>query len=352
MTVSVARSLCVICILLFFSACNVDDPILYEGGDDVGTSEDDAGDVSEEDADVSEGDADVSEDDADAASCTPDCEGRECGDDGCGGSCGDCLDSQQCGEAGICECKDGEIDEAGICDIWVLEADADQWSGFGLSAQEAEHAPGSPIRAAFDIEDDDLAFVLTDDTYHSFQPSTGDWLDSWPLTELEPGLMSVDVVFAYSIPSSHGENLDREGINFSGMDGDDKIVWQKYFERSTQTFSVNPDGLDGEVHEWTKANAADPAALRASWLDIENSRGWIDADPSEFCDTQMEETGPYIGHISDDHIYIVEAGACFEWLEPRPVGDFEAFQLPGAPSAHEIGAAFWHQGHLYIFRGE
>ncbi len=37
--------------------------------------------------------------------CTPDCTGKECGDDGCGGSCGTCDDPAKpvCNEQGICE---------------------------------------------------------------------------------------------------------------------------------------------------------------------------------------------------------------------------------------------------------
>ena len=34
--------------------------------------------------------------------CSPDCEGRECGDDGCGGSCGECDDSLFCEWPGMC----------------------------------------------------------------------------------------------------------------------------------------------------------------------------------------------------------------------------------------------------------
>ena len=37
--------------------------------------------------------------------CAADCEGRECGDDGCGGSCGECEDGQICGEGGSCACE-------------------------------------------------------------------------------------------------------------------------------------------------------------------------------------------------------------------------------------------------------
>jgi hypothetical protein len=35
--------------------------------------------------------------------CTPKCDGRQCGDDGCGGQCGTCAGKQSCNEAGVCE---------------------------------------------------------------------------------------------------------------------------------------------------------------------------------------------------------------------------------------------------------
>jgi hypothetical protein len=36
--------------------------------------------------------------------CTPDCQDRDCGADGCGGSCGTCPEKQACTEAGYCAC--------------------------------------------------------------------------------------------------------------------------------------------------------------------------------------------------------------------------------------------------------
>jgi hypothetical protein len=41
--------------------------------------------------------------------CLPDCEGRECGDDGCGGVCGTCTGDKSCTDDGICapECGNG-----------------------------------------------------------------------------------------------------------------------------------------------------------------------------------------------------------------------------------------------------
>ena len=42
------------------------------------------------------------EDGSDGAGCTPDCEGKECGADGCGGSCGECEVGMECDDYGQC----------------------------------------------------------------------------------------------------------------------------------------------------------------------------------------------------------------------------------------------------------
>jgi formylglycine-generating enzyme required for sulfatase activity len=34
--------------------------------------------------------------------CVPDCDGKECGDDGCGGGCGSCSEGQECDPQGVC----------------------------------------------------------------------------------------------------------------------------------------------------------------------------------------------------------------------------------------------------------
>ncbi len=49
--------------------------------------------------------------------CTPDCDGKNCGDDGCGGSCGGCPDGQTC-NAGLCAANGacGDVTTKGVCD--------------------------------------------------------------------------------------------------------------------------------------------------------------------------------------------------------------------------------------------
>ena len=58
----------------------------------------DAADLVEVDVDATDGADQAGEPDA----CQPECEGKECGDDGCGGSCGQCPQDQECLPEGIC----------------------------------------------------------------------------------------------------------------------------------------------------------------------------------------------------------------------------------------------------------
>ncbi len=61
----------------------------------------------------------------DGVCCQPDCEGKECGDDGCGQSCGDCLELYACSDEGLCACEfefcggaccgEGEVCAEGLC---------------------------------------------------------------------------------------------------------------------------------------------------------------------------------------------------------------------------------------------
>jgi len=66
--------------------------------------------------------------DPEPQTCTPNCEGKTCGDDGCGGVCGQCTDTQTCNASGVCECT--PIDCAG------RECGANGCNGFcGTDAQ-------------------------------------------------------------------------------------------------------------------------------------------------------------------------------------------------------------------------
>jgi hypothetical protein len=56
--------------------------------------------------------------------CTPDCEGKNCGSDGCGGSCGECGDLQLCSDEGLCECEFDDCGETCCEDVEICHEGA------------------------------------------------------------------------------------------------------------------------------------------------------------------------------------------------------------------------------------
>ena len=68
-------------------------------GKDMGGDGFDQVDVEEVEIGIDVSELEIHEEDV----CTPDCDGKECGDNGCGGTCGECGENQECDE-GQCEC--------------------------------------------------------------------------------------------------------------------------------------------------------------------------------------------------------------------------------------------------------
>ena len=83
---------------------NTDDGATDTTSEDDASADDGATDTTSEDDASAQGEgADAgAEGDTAASDCTPACETKVCGDDGCGGSCGSCDDGQSCNE-GSCE---------------------------------------------------------------------------------------------------------------------------------------------------------------------------------------------------------------------------------------------------------
>jgi hypothetical protein len=62
-----------------------------------GDADDEGGSSTEDDATTGPTESDI-----EAPTCTPTCDGKACGDDGCGGSCGTCADGEACTVEGAC----------------------------------------------------------------------------------------------------------------------------------------------------------------------------------------------------------------------------------------------------------
>jgi hypothetical protein len=267
----------------------------------------------------------------------------------------------------VCECQpyyravglscietcNGSVDEEGLCDIWVLRRGSEQWRGYRLDPAQSGNTPGSTLRAAFDVEDEDVAFVLTGSAYHRFTPSTLRWGEARPLTDIAPGLTTVDrIAAAYSVPSTYGGDGTREGVTISAIHNGEKLVWQVDYVRATQTFVRTNSGLYGDAHQWSDTHAPSAAQMRANWVDSTNERGWAQGNPSQYCETPQTAIVGYAAVLTSTHVHYLDGGSCFVFMPAVSVASATYLQYPGAPSPSVVGAAFWHKGALYMFRGE
>jgi hypothetical protein len=165
-----------------------------------------------------------------------------------------------------------------------------------------------------------------------------------------------NAAFALSNPASHTDTpYETITINLVDNGGSKKIWILKYFISSGRYETYYSDQYIGDPHIWREEHSDEyspnPAFIRASWLDIENTRYVLNVNPQTFCGQGPTSSNIHMGLLTSDMIHLIEAGSCFDFVPPVAITG-SPLDLPGAPNFAEIGAAFWHQGSLYLFRGD
>ena len=261
----------------------------------------------------------------------------------------------------LCDQIDQDCDirvDEGACSIWVLSPRSDQWSAYPLDVSGSVNTPLGTIKAAWDIEDSDIGFVLTQNGYHELRLSALTWSPARPLSDL---LLSVDAplehaAFADSIPASHtNSNFETITINLVDAGGTKRIWMLKYLLNSRRFERRLPDRFIGEAHIWREEHSDEyspnPAFVRAAWTDLENDRYLLDVNPQEYCGSGPVTSNLYTALMTTDSIHLLEVGHCFDFTPSVPLAG-SPLDLPNAPNFDDVGAAFWHQGSLYLFRGD
>lgn len=236
-------------------------------------------------------------------------------------------------------------EDPAACDAWFLPRNADAWEAVTIGGPAAL-APSSPVLAAFDIEAEQVGFVITATEVIRVDLEQRTWLMKTNVGDTFPDI-DVPVIAAWSIPAYWDQMLDAEGIAITGVD----VAFIYTYGAANMTFDFDQATAFGA--EWGSANAPDPSTMRDLWIDVTNDEGWVTNALSEACDGADGPVGPHVAVVTDTSVHIDEGGVCFEFFEPVPYAQFTPFGLPGAPAANEIGGALYSEGlGLVVFAGD
>ncbi len=249
---------------------------------------------------------------------------------------------------------DAESDE-GACGIWFLPTGAATWSAWPLDAardanptQRTLNAPLSPVRAAFDIESQGIAYVITDATWHLLDLGAHTWTSSGALSTLFPETRGRTIVTAYTVPAAHGSpGGTTEGVTFLAREG----VIQYGYDLASRAFTFT---RTDPTPTWMGSAAPSYASLRFGWLDTQNADGWVTASPASFCPpgtTSSTRVGPYYAVVTDSSVHLGDAGYCWAWITAVPRASFAPFARPSAPPLSRAGAMFYRGG-LWVIAAE
>jgi hypothetical protein len=297
------------------------------------------------------------------------CDSVDCGP---GGSC-----VEQGGQA-QCSCSSGyELSDNGLqcveipaacanvsgeCGIYILYAGTSQYDVTDYRDTDLAAALDGPIVAAFDIEQMNRAFLLTETSYYRITTSDFSVVESGALSSLHPELSSgAAVVSAYSVPAAHGGgSVGEDGVYIieeTGSESHGRALVLDY-DPSGDSFELT---LDEAWHTYSWSQDLHPekvpsatANFRAQWLDHQNSRDFVTGSVDEHCTSGGPDnvTGvPTQAVMTDTHIHFTAATHCFPFMQKHTYANSWPMSRPQAPSPSDIGAAFWHGGSLYVFAG-
>ena len=227
------------------------------------------------------------------------------------------------------------------CAGWLLSRGAPTWTP--IARPPGPFAPTSPVRAAFDIESLNIAYVLTDATYHILRLSDRTFTGAGSRSDLFPRSTGA-LINAYAVTAGHaGSDPNLESVTIESV-GSAQIY---NFNLATRGVAFVSEVTDfGPA--WAGPRAPARSTIRATWLALDNDSGWVSGVPSSLCASGTSTTTAYAGVISTSTIHVVEAANCFDFYTPVAYTAFPPFSRPGAPRVEDVAAAFYNHGDLWI----
>lgn len=227
-------------------------------------------------------------------------------------------------------------DDESACDAWFLPRGASAWEAVTIGGPAAL-APNGPVLAAFDIEAEHIAFLITADELVHVDLDQRAWVSKTMIADRLPEL-NVEVFGAYSIPAYQaGMPGAPESVTITGSD----VAFLYDYDAGADSFAFDQSTVFGA--EWNGPAAPDETKVRELWLDLTNDDGWCTNDVSEICNNGSGPVGPHVGVVTDTEVYVEDAGYCFDFFAPVAYAAYGPFALPGAPAADRIGGIAYNE---------
>jgi hypothetical protein len=220
-------------------------------------------------------------------------------------------------------------DDESACDAWFLPRGASAWEAVTIGGPAAL-APNGPVLAAFDIEAEHIAFLITADELVHVDLDQRAWVSKTMIADRLPEL-NIDVFAAYSIPGSP------ESVTITGSD----VAFLYNYDAGADSFAFDQSTVFGA--EWNGPAAPDETKVREMWLDLTNADGWCTNDVSEICNNGSGPVGPHVAVVTDTEVYVEDAGYCFDFFPPVAYAAYGPFALTGAPAADRIGGIAYNE---------
>ncbi len=143
--------------------------------------------------------------------CHPDCEGKDCGDDGCGGTCGECEDGYLCDDNGLCSICVADC-EGKTCGDDGCGGSCGECEGFDVCDDSGLCVSHCPMEDLGTVFGDAVATGTTVGGYNLFAPSCQD------------NSNANDVSYLWTAPVTGQYTITTEGSSFdtvlSVLDGE------------------------------------------------------------------------------------------------------------------------------------
>lgn len=229
--------------------------------------------------------------------------------------------------------------------VWRLGPEASSWTVFADGTALSTSAPTSPVRAAFDIEHSNFAFVVTETSLHRLHLDPdrhGDsdpvWTDVIPLEDVDSKLAATTIHAAHADP----EESPDDAVTLLGTENGAPQQWRTSYDFDREVFGE----WTGEPVEWTREEAPTPREVGFAWRDNDNARGWFDGEPP--CGiSPTDEFRAYVGYAAGETIHMHDVWYCTDYFRAVPL-DEAGPAVEGMPAVEDIGAAFWHGRALYL----